>query len=72
METDSRRQEQSSASGTPDGRPSALRIAVGLGLLTFAGASLAVWQIMEKRLNKKEKARLRFYRYLREKGRLES
>jgi predicted RNA polymerase sigma factor len=72
METDGGRHQPSSTSQTHDRHVSALRIVVGLSLLTVAGAGLAIWQAMERRLSKREKARLRFYRYLREKGRLES
>ena len=47
-------------------------LAVALAGLAALGACIAVQQLLERRLSKPEVARLRFYRYLRERGRLES
>ncbi len=43
-----------------------------LAALAAVGAGVAIQQILSRRLSKPEVARLRFYRYLRERGRLES
>lgn len=53
-------------------RSSNLGLALALAALAALAASIAVQQIMERRLTKPEKARLKFYRYLRERGHLES
>ena len=57
---------------TESGGSSTLRLAVGLGIIAAVGAGIAILQARERRLSKPEVARLRFYRYLRELGRLES
>ena len=54
------------------GPSSNLGLALALAALAALGAGIALQQIMERRLTKPEKARLRFYRYLRERGHLES
>jgi hypothetical protein len=54
------------------GRPSGFRVAVALAAVAALGAGIAIQQILERRLSKPEKARLKFYRYLREKGHLDS
>lgn len=51
---------------------STLRLAVALAALAAVGVGLAVQQLRERRLSKPEIARLKFYRYLRERGHLES
>ena len=51
---------------------SRMGLALALAALAALGASIAVQQILERRLTKPEKARLKFYRYLRERGHLES
>jgi hypothetical protein len=53
-------------------RGSGFGLAIALTALAAVGAGLAIQQILDRRLSKPEVARLRFYRYLREKGRLES
>lgn len=63
QETVTSRQSQS---GTP------LGLALALAALAAVGAGIAIQQIMERRLSRSEVARLRFLRYLRERGRLES
>jgi len=52
--------------------PSGVGLAVGLAALAAVAAGIAIQQIYERRLSKPEMARLRFYRYLREKGHLDS
>jgi hypothetical protein len=54
------------------GRSSGIALAVSLAALAAVGAGIAIQQVLERRLSKPEVARLRFYRYLRERGRLES
>lgn len=54
------------------GRGSGLGLAIALTALAAVGAGLAIQQILDRRLSKPEVARLKFYRYLRQKGRLES
>jgi hypothetical protein len=49
-----------------------LSVSPSLAALTVVGAGLAILQTRERRLSKLEIARLKFYRYLREKGHLES
>jgi hypothetical protein len=56
----------------PSGRGSGLGLAIALTALAAVGAGIAIQQILDRRLSKPEVARLKFYRYLREKGRLES
>lgn len=53
-------------------RPSQMGLAIAIAALAAVGAGIAIQQIWEHRLTKPEKTRLRFYRYLRERGRLES
>ncbi|HZU11640.1 MAG TPA: hypothetical protein VFB58_02280 [Chloroflexota bacterium] len=53
-------------------RGSGIVLALALTALAAVGAGIAVQQLMERRLSKPEVARLKFYRYLREKGHLES
>ena len=53
-------------------RGATLRLALALGALAALGAGIAVQQALQRRLTKPEKARLKFYRYLRERGHLES
>ena len=62
-------QEPSSAKGE---RGSGLGLALALAALAAVGAGIAIQQMMDRRLTKPELARLRFYRYLRERGILES
>ncbi|HCG01008.1 MAG TPA: hypothetical protein DEV93_10750 [Chloroflexi bacterium] len=57
------------AGGRPGG---GLGVAVLLAALAAIGAGLAIQQIIQRRLSKPEIARLKFYRYLRERGHLES
>ena len=47
-------------------------LAVALAALAALGAGIALQQLLERRLSKPELARLKFYRYLRERGHLES
>ena len=47
-------------------------LALALAALAAVGAGIALQQLLERRLSKPEVARLRFYRYLRERGHLES
>jgi hypothetical protein len=49
-----------------------LGLVVALAALAAVGAGIAIQQIMQRRLSKGEIARLKFYRYLRERGHLES
>lgn len=53
-------------------RSSGLGLALALAALAAVGAGIAVQQLLDRRLSKPEVQRLKFYRYLREKGRLES
>ena len=53
-------------------RGSGFRLALALAALAAVGAGIAVQQLLDRRLTPGELARLRFYRYLHEKGRLES
>ena len=53
-------------------RGSNVGLAVALAALAALGAGIALQQLLERRLSKPELARLKFYRYLRERGRLES
>lgn len=53
-------------------RGSGVALALALTALAAVGAGIAVQQLMSRRLSKPEVARLKFYRYLRQKGRLES
>jgi hypothetical protein len=65
------REQRSTTTGRQD-RSSSVGLAVALAALAAVGAGIAIQQILERRLSKPEVARLRFYRYLRERGRLES
>jgi hypothetical protein len=65
------REQRSTTVGRQD-RSSSVGLAVALAALAAVGAGIAIQQILERRLSKPEVARLRFYRYLRERGRLES
>jgi hypothetical protein len=47
-------------------------LALALAALAALGAGIAIQQLLERRLSKPELARLKFYRYLRERGHLES
>lgn len=51
---------------------SSVGLTVALAALAAIGAGIAIQQILERRLSKPEVARLKFYRYLRERGHLES
>lgn len=53
-------------------RTSGLGLALALAALAAVGAGIAIQQLMDRRLSKPEIARLKFYRYLRERGHLES
>jgi hypothetical protein len=53
-------------------RASGLGLVAILAALAAVGAGVAIQQILNRRLSKPELARLRFYRYLRERGHLES
>ncbi len=61
--------DHETTSGT---RGSALGLAVTLAAFAAIGAGIAYSQLRERRLSKPEMARLKFYRYLRERGHLES
>ncbi len=63
-------QEPSTAQRAANG--SNVGLAVALAALAAIGAGIAIQQLFERRLSKPELARLRFYRYLRERGHLES
>jgi hypothetical protein len=65
-------EENNNESTNTTGRDSGLPLALALTALAAVGAGLAIQQILDRRLSKPEVARLKFYRYLREKGRLES
>jgi hypothetical protein len=47
-------------------------VAVALAALAAVATGIAVQQILERRLSRPQVARLKFLRYLREHGRLES
>lgn len=66
--------EQEQKVTTPDSPPkgATIGLAMALAALAAVGAGIAIQQIMERRLSKPEMARLKFYKYLREKGHLES
>lgn len=67
-------QRDSEHDETADARPrgSGFGLALALAALAAVGAGIAVQQLLDRRLTSGELARLRFYRYLHEKGRLES
>jgi hypothetical protein len=54
------------------GRASRMSMALILSTLALLGAAIAFQQFLERRLTKPQKARLRFYKYLRDRGHLES
>lgn len=62
--------ETSATQRAPNG--SNVGLAVALAALAALGAGIAIQQLLERRLSKPEMARLKFYRYLRERGHLES
>lgn len=64
--------DQQSARPDKQQHSSNVGLAVALAGLAALGACIAVQQLYERRLSKPEVARLKFYRYLRERGRLES
>lgn len=70
--TDGSLGEQESRSSEESPRGAAIGLALALAALAAVGAGIAIQQIFERRLSKPEVARLKFYRYLREKGHLES
>ncbi|MDQ2744834.1 MAG: hypothetical protein M3Z66_21420 [Chloroflexota bacterium] len=51
---------------------STLGLALTLAALTALGAGIVYSRIKERRLSRPERVRLKFYRYLRERGHLES
>jgi hypothetical protein len=53
-------------------RNAGLGMAVALAALAAVGAGIAIQQILQRRLSKNEIERLKFLRYLRERGHLES
>jgi hypothetical protein len=57
---------------TAHGRGPSIGVAVALAALAAVATGIAVQQILERRLSRPEVARLKFLRYLREHGRLES
>lgn len=63
-------QDSSTTEGATKG--SNIGLAVALAALAAVGAGIAIQQLLERRLSKPELARLKFYRYLRERGHLES
>jgi hypothetical protein len=65
-------EETTDGAGKKLDRNSGLGLALALTALAAVGAGLAIQQILDRRLSKPEVQRLKFYRYLREKGRLES
>lgn len=64
--------EQQSNAAVQVGRHSSVGLALALAALAAVGAGIAVQQMLDRRLSRPERARLRFYRYLRERGHLES
>ena len=64
--------EHKSMNETHEERGSGLGLALALAALAAIGAGIAIQQMMDRRLSAPEMARLKFYRYLHEKGRLES
>jgi hypothetical protein len=66
------RWDQESATTQGKVGPSSLGLTLGLAALAAVGAALTIQQIMSRRLSKPEVARLKFYRYLRERGHLDS
>ena len=64
--------EEGQETGSSTENPAALVLALALAAVTAVGTGMLLQHLLERRLTTPEKARLRFYRYLREKGRLES
>jgi len=64
--------EQDATAEQKAGSTSNLGLALALAALAAVGAGIAIQQILDRRLSKPEIARLKFYRYLRERGILES
>ncbi|MGI8825971.1 MAG: hypothetical protein ACR2JC_10060 [Chloroflexota bacterium] len=64
-------EQDSALSDSPDRGPG-FGFAIALAAIAAVGAGIAVQQLLQRRLSKPEMARLRFYRYLRERGHLES
>jgi hypothetical protein len=64
--------EQNSTTTDQNGRSAGIALALTVAALAAVGAGIAIQQFLERRLSKPELARLKFYRYLRERGRLES
>jgi hypothetical protein len=64
--------EQEPVTSARGERPSGLRLGLALAAIAALGAGIAIQQILDRRLTKPEIARLKFYRYLRERGHLES
>ena len=60
------------STGTTSEQRSGAGLAIALAALAAVGAGIALQQLLERRLSKPEIARLKFYRYLRERGHLES
>jgi hypothetical protein len=71
MDSQSEQRLESAPAGGEAGAGS-LRVVLILAALAAVGAGFAIAQILERRLTRPEIARLKFYRYLREKGHLES
>jgi len=66
--------EDEKGSAAPEGREhsSNVSLAVALAAVAALGVCFAIQQILERRLSKPAVARLKFYKYLRERGRLDS
>ena len=64
--------EQDPSTSQNTERSPAFALAIAMAALAALGAGIAVQQLLERRLSKPEIARLKFYRYLRERGHLES
>jgi F0F1-type ATP synthase membrane subunit c/vacuolar-type H+-ATPase subunit K len=64
--------DQDSSTTERAGSGSNVGLALALAALAALGAGIAIQQLLERRLSKPELARLKFYRYLRERGHLES
>jgi F0F1-type ATP synthase membrane subunit c/vacuolar-type H+-ATPase subunit K len=71
MAAESDNQQESSAPEAQE-HSTSIGLALALAALAAIGAGIAIQQIFERRLSKPEVARLKFYRYLRERGRLDS
>lgn len=70
--TEGSEQEREATSPDLATKGSTIGLAVALAALAAVGAGIAIQQILDRRLSKPEVARLKFYKYLREKGHLES